>query len=135
MTHTFPVIITVDNREGRLGGGELVRATLSLDEKFTSLAVTKDAVVRQGSQTFLYTVVDGKAVNIPITTGSSNGSFIAVSGEGVTENMAVVVRGNERIFPGSPVQVEGEIDKTSTNPDSEAASEQNNSKSGEGSKS
>jgi RND family efflux transporter MFP subunit len=106
-THTFPVIVEVDNRDHRLGGGMLVRATLSLDDVFTSLAVSKDAVVRQGNQTMVYTIADGKAVPIPVVTTSTEGNMIAVRGEGLGEGMPVVVRGNERIFPGSPVRTAG----------------------------
>jgi len=108
-THTYRVIIAVDNQDRRLGGGMLVRATVSLSEKFESLAVSKDAIVRQGIQTTVYTITDGKAVPIPVTVGSTSGDMIAVTGEGLSEGTPVVVRGNERIFPGSPVR---EADKT-----------------------
>ncbi len=104
-THTFPVIVTVTNPDGKLGGGMLVRATLSLDEVFTSLSVSKDAIIRQGTQTMVYTIAEGKAAPIPVQTSSSEGDRIAIQGRGLTEGMPVVVRGNERIFPGSPVQV------------------------------
>ena len=107
-THTFPVIMTVDNRSGRLGGGKLVRATLSLEETFTSFSVSKDAIVRQGLQTLVYTIADGKAVSVSVVESSTDGQFVAISGEGLKEGMPVVVRGNERIFPGSPVKVAGE---------------------------
>ncbi|MCH7547994.1 MAG: efflux RND transporter periplasmic adaptor subunit [Candidatus Krumholzibacteriota bacterium] len=103
-THTFPVIITVDNSDQRLGGGMLVRATLSLNKKFTSLAVHKDAIVRQGAQTLVYTIEEGKAVAVTVRIGSMSGDMVAISGDGVSEGMPVVVRGNERIFPGSPVR-------------------------------
>jgi membrane fusion protein (multidrug efflux system) len=106
-THTYPVIITVDNSEGRLGGGALVRATLSLDQMFTSLAVSKDAIVRQGPQTMIYTIHDGQAAPIPVMITSDQGTMVAVAGEGLTQGMPVVVRGNERIFPGSPVRTAG----------------------------
>lgn len=102
--HTFPVIVTVDNKEGRLGGGMLVKATLSLSDSFSSLAVSKDALVRQGSQTMVYTIVEGKASPITVSTSSTDGKMVAVEGQGLTEGMPIVVRGNERIFPGSPVQ-------------------------------
>ncbi len=102
-THTFPVIVTVDNAEGRLGSGMLVRAVLSLKATFSSLAVSKDAIVRQGNQSMIYTIVDGKAAPIPVTTSSNNGELVAITGPGITEGMPVVVRGNERIFPGAPV--------------------------------
>jgi RND family efflux transporter MFP subunit len=103
-THTYRAIVTVDNKDHRLGGGMLVRATLSLSDKFESLAVSKDAIVRQNGQTMVYTIADGKAVPIPVTVGSTSGDMIAITAEGLSEGMPVVVRGNERIFPGSPVR-------------------------------
>jgi len=109
-THTFPVIIKVPNPEGVIAGGKLVNATLSFDETFSSLAVSKDAIIRNGIQTMVYTIVDGKAAPINVMTKSDNGVMVAVEGEGLSEGMPVVVRGNERIFPGSPVRVAG--DKT-----------------------
>lgn len=105
-THTFPVILAVDNKEGRLGSGMLVRATLSLKGKFSSLAVAKDAIVRQGEQTLVYTVVDGKAVPVPVRTRSSLGEMVAVEGDGLAAGQPVVVRGNERLIPGGPVRME-----------------------------
>jgi multidrug efflux pump subunit AcrA (membrane-fusion protein) len=107
-THTFPVIIDVPNPEGKLGGGMLVRATLLLDNKFNSLAVSKDAIVRQGNQTMVYTVADGKAAPVPVVTTSTDGKMVAVVSEQLSAGMPVVVRGNERIFPGSPVNVAGQ---------------------------
>lgn len=104
-THTFPVLIEVPNSEGLLGGGMLVRVTLSLDQQFSSLAVSKDAIVRQGNQTMVYTVADGKAQPVPVITSSTDGVWIAVEGQGLSAGMPVVTRGNERIFPGSPIRV------------------------------
>lgn len=110
-THTFPVLITVKNPNGKIAGGKLVRATLSLKEVFTSLAVHKDAIVRQGLQTAVYTVNDGKAMMIPVMTSSTDGKMIAVKSPQLTEGMPVVVRGNERIFPNAPVQISGQQTK------------------------
>lgn len=105
-THTFPVLVTIREANGRIGAGKLVRATLSLDDTFSSLAVSKDAIVRQGLMTSVFTIVDGKAAPISVQTSSTSGKMIAVQGEGLEEGMQVVIRGNERIFPGSPVRVE-----------------------------
>ena len=130
-THTFPLIVAVPNKDGRLGSGMLVKATVSLTGKFSSLAVSKDAIVRQGNQTLVYTIVDGKATPITVTTSSSNGTMIAVSGDGLKDGMPVVVRGNERIFPGSPVRTpdEGQEDQEST---PERASAEDGPKDGDG---
>ena len=102
-THTFPIIIEADNSGGRLGGGMLVRTTLSLNEQFTSLAVSKDAIVRQGDKTMVYTVNEGKATPIPVTITSTDGQILAVESQMLQIGMQVVVRGNERIYPGATV--------------------------------
>lgn len=104
-THTFPVIVAVNNKDGQLGSGMLVRTTVSLKGTFSSLAVSKDAIIRQGDRTMVYTVVEGKASPINVTMSSSEGTMVAVKGDGLQEGMPVVIRGNERIFPGSPVRM------------------------------
>lgn len=105
-THTFPVFVSVENKDGYLGGGMLVKAQLSLNKKFTSLAVSKDAIVRDGLQTMVYTIEDGKAVRIAVVASSTVGEMTAISGNRLKEGMPVIVRGNERIFPGSPVKLQ-----------------------------
>lgn len=106
-THTFPVMISVPNPEGRLASGMLVRATLTLKKTFRSLAVSKDAVVREGERTFVYTVADGQAAQVPVRARARLGTWVAIEGDGLAAGQQVVVRGNERLFPGSPVRVAG----------------------------
>ena len=103
-THTFPVIISFDNENEELGSGMLVKATLFLNESFTSLAVPKDAIIRQGSRTLVYCVFEGKATSTYVQIGSTDGEMIAIQSEQLEEGMPVVTRGNERIFPGSAVR-------------------------------
>ena len=96
---------TIANPEDRLGGGALVRATLSLDQQFTSLAVSKDAIVRQGPQTLVYTIQDGQAAPLPVMITSEQETMVAIAGQGITNGMTVVVRGNERLRDGQTVRV------------------------------
>lgn len=107
-THTFPVTITVSNGDRRLGSGMLVRATLELAGMFRSLAVAKDAIVRQGEATLVYTVKGGQAHPVPVRTLASQGDRVAIEGDGLAVGQAIVVRGNERLFPGSPVRLAGD---------------------------
>ncbi len=108
-THTFPVFVEIDNTSGRIGSGMLVRARVALDNRFTSMAVHKDALVRQGENLLIYAVNEGTAVPIPVITTSTQGEYVAVtSPAGLQPGMPVVIRGNERIFPGAPVQILGE---------------------------
>ncbi len=104
-THTFPVIIEVDNADGGLGSGMLVRAALALDGTFTGLGVSKDAIVRRDDRTVVYTVAGGVATEVRVSTGASLGSLVAIEGDGLAAGREVIVRGNERLSDGSPVEL------------------------------
>lgn len=108
-THTFPVIVGVDNPDGRLAGGMLVRAHLRLRGTFEHLGVSKDAVVRQDGLTVVYTVNEDIATRTPVRVLAQDESFVAIEALSGSLNagQAVVVRGNERIFDGSPVRIAG----------------------------
>ncbi len=105
-THTFPVLIEVDNDGGRLGSGMLVRAALALEGTFVGLGVSKDAIVRQADRTIVYTVADGTASEVPVTIRGTLGTLVAIEGDGLRAGQDVVVRGNERIADGSAVRVD-----------------------------
>ena len=115
-THTFPVLIAVDNREGHLGSGMLVRAVVDLQAKMISLAVPKDALVRQGETTIVYTVDGDQATPVPVHVRASQGAHVAVEPVVDPSHLAagqqVVVRGNERLMPGSRVQIRGTKETT-----------------------
>jgi RND family efflux transporter MFP subunit len=106
-THTYPVIIRVPNPDKLLGGGKLVRVDLDLSDLYTGLAIDKDAIIRQGEQTIVYTIKEGNAAPLPVITGSTKGRLISIEGDGIVEGLPVIVRGNERVFPGSPVTYAG----------------------------
>lgn len=106
-THTFPVIIEVENANGSLGSGMLVRAVLALEGTFSSLGITKDAIVRQDNRTLVYTVADGVATEVEVETRGSSGMMVAIDGDGLEVGQQVIVRGNERLIDGSPVMDAG----------------------------
>ena len=103
-THTFPVIIEVDNDGGRLGSGMLVRAALALAETFVGLGVSKDAIVRQRERAVVFTVTGGVASEVAVRIRGTLGTLVAIEGDGLRAGQDVVVRGNERISDGSPVR-------------------------------
>ena len=108
-THTFPVIIEVENANGHLGSGMLVRAALALEGKFTSLGISKDAIVREADRALIYTVEDGAASEVAVTIRGSLGTMVAIEADGLAVGTPVIVRGNERIAAGSPVQVDNDL--------------------------
>jgi len=103
-SRTFPVHIEIGNPEGLIKPGMLGRATIPTGERQKAVLVPKDALVLTSTGTVVYTVVDQQARLVPVRTGAEHGSNIEVEGD-IEPGFDVVVRGNERLRPGQPVQV------------------------------
>jgi len=100
---TFPIKVSISNRDGRVAVGMLAQAALPVGPPRPSIIVPKDAVVSQGSSRFVYVVApDSTAAMTPVTVGTGAGSWIAVAGD-LRAGQAVVTRGNERLRPGQKV--------------------------------
>lgn len=67
------------------------------------LTVSKDAIVRSGERQSVFVVVDGKALAKTVQLGESIGSRYEVL-QGLAAGDVVVVRGNEGLRSGQPVQ-------------------------------
>lgn len=113
-SRTFPVRIVVENPlvDGghNLLPGMLTHVAIPLGTPASALLAPKDALRLGGSTPILVRVTDGKAEFVPVTTGRSDGERIEVRSVGdatLSEGDQVVVRGNERLRPGQPVQVPG----------------------------
>ncbi|HKY33314.1 MAG TPA: efflux RND transporter periplasmic adaptor subunit [Candidatus Polarisedimenticolia bacterium] len=103
---TFPLKVTIPNREGRIGVGMLAHVTFPAGESYRATVVPKDAVVTQGRERFVYRIGDdGTAQLVAVTPGQGVGDWVAVEGE-LKPGEKVVTRGNERLRPGLPVRGE-----------------------------
>ena len=105
---TFPVRVEIENPGDRIAAGMLAEVGLPQGSPETSILVPKDAIVTQGRGRSVF-VVEGEpgqetATPRPVTTGVGRGLWVAVTG--VEAGERVVTRGNERLFPGVPLQVE-----------------------------
>lgn len=67
------------------------------------VTVSKDAIVRTGGRDQVFVVIDGKAVAKTVRLGESVGSRYQVL-QGLSAGDTVVVRGNESLRSGQPVQ-------------------------------
>jgi len=119
----FPVEVHVENKGLLLQEGMLARVAFALGLSRSVLMVDKDALIRKGSETFLFTVEESKAVKKSVSVGRGKGGFIEVDGK-LHVGDAVVIRGNERLREGSAVQVvsegAGPNEAVSPTPDSES---------------
>jgi RND family efflux transporter MFP subunit len=103
-SRTFPVKVSVENRDNHIKGGMLCRVNLATGKTDRVLAVPKDAVVNMGQSHLIYVVQEGVAKPLPVQLGNASDSMIEIKG-GVEPGMQVVIRGNERLRPGQPVQI------------------------------
>jgi multidrug efflux pump subunit AcrA (membrane-fusion protein) len=103
---TFPATVAVENPDTHLKSGFVARVTLTVGQQHNALMVPKDAIVTQGPRHIVYAVRDGKATPLPVERRMFHEGFAVVSGA-LKPGEQVVVRGNERLRPGQPVQIAG----------------------------
>lgn len=102
--HLFPVEIHLKNKDLAIKGGMLARIKFSLGLLRNVTMVHKDAVITRGTRTYLFVEDQGTVKQVFVTTGQAKGEFIEVRGP-LKEGEMVVIRGNERIRGGQPVQI------------------------------
>jgi membrane fusion protein (multidrug efflux system) len=103
---TFPVWIRVDNADGKLLPGMTVKAELPTGQRGESLVVPRDAVQVVAGGARVFAVRGGVALPVPVKVRfATDGKFVVEAELGPGEQ--VVTEGNERLFPGQPVQVQG----------------------------
>jgi RND family efflux transporter MFP subunit len=104
--HTFPVKVRVPNPDLVIKSGMLARVTLAVGRPRRALLAPIDAVYTTPNQRVVFAVLGGRAMPIPVRIGPVHGRHIEVMGQ-LRPGMLVVVRGNERLFPGQPVRPVG----------------------------
>jgi RND family efflux transporter MFP subunit len=70
-----------------------------------TVVVPRDALVLGAVGTRVVRAVDGKADLVPVTVLASSETEALVRGKGLTVDAPLVVRGNERLFPGQALHV------------------------------
>jgi len=106
-TGNFEVRVGMDNAEGLPLSGMVARVDLPVGPQGLLLTVPRDAVVRRGERTHVVIVDEGKAKILPVQVAGNLGDDVIVRGQGLQAEQLVVVRGNERLFPGMPVRIDG----------------------------
>ncbi|RXK11643.1 hypothetical protein CP965_12795 [Halarcobacter mediterraneus] len=106
LTRTFPVKFKADVNNGFIFDGQEAKVSLSKNAKTEALVVPRDSVIKRFGQNVVFIVTDKMiAKMIPVQVIGYLGKKVAIQGEGLSVGMDVVSKGNERVFPDSPVQV------------------------------
>ena len=86
--------------------GQTVVVRVPLGAPRNIMAVHKDAIIRRGSNAIVYVVVDNVANPKTVELGDAVGAKFEVL-SGLTDGDSVVIRGNERLRPGTSVNTGG----------------------------
>ena len=108
-TRTFPLKIRVTDGTSLLEGME-ARVKLPIGEKIETLLVPRDAVLSKFGETSVILVVDSKAMILPVKVVGYRGMMAGINAKKISEGMKVIVKGNERLTDGQPVNILKEVE-------------------------
>lgn len=103
-TRTLRLRARLPNPDSLLRPGMFARVALILEKREKALLVPEQAIVPQGQRTFVFRVVDGKAVLTPVTLGQRRPGQVEIL-EGVKANELIVTDGQIKLRDGIPVSV------------------------------
>lgn len=105
LSRLFPVRIAVDNAAGLLRPGMSLNAMVPTNSSEQYITVHKDAIVRTPTGEVVYYSNDGVSAIAPIERLFAIGERMAVRSPVLRAGMSVVTSGNERMFPGQPLNI------------------------------
>ena len=103
-TRTFPVKLSFDKAPKPLYDGMEANLQIESGASVTAFIVPRDAIIKRFGQQVIFANADGKAMMLPVQVVGYDKDGVAVNAQGLSEGMRVVTKGNERIFPNSPLQ-------------------------------
>ena len=103
-TRTFPVKLSFVKNPEFLFEGMAATIEIQSGQNVQALLVPRDAILKRFGQNVVFIDDKGSAMMIPVTTVGYTKGKVAVNGAGLREGARVVTKGNERIFPKSPLK-------------------------------
>jgi len=105
LTRTFPVRFKANVGDMFIYDGAQAIVGFAKNAKIQALVINRDAVIKRFNMDVVFAVVENKAVMIPVQIIGFVGRNAAITGKGLIEDMNIVVKGNERIFPKMDVKI------------------------------
>ncbi|MEC9373238.1 MAG: efflux RND transporter periplasmic adaptor subunit [Planctomycetota bacterium] len=112
LSRMFPVRIRLDNPDDKLKPGMSISGLAPTGERTPMLTVHKDAILRDDVGAFVYFDGGGMAAVARIEPLFAIGDRMVVRSGQLRPGAALVVEGNERLFPGQPLTILGTIGST-----------------------
>lgn len=102
-SRTFPLQISLPNPDLRIKGGLLARVSISGNSRI-ALLIPKDALVLDKGKASVIVIRKNKTRQITVKIGQAYGHMVEITGR-VKKGDKVVVKGNERLYPGQTVKI------------------------------
>lgn len=108
LSKLFPVRVRLDNKDLTLKPGMSVVGLVPTGANAPTLTISKDGILRDDAGEYVYFNAGGIAAPARITTlfGLPN-NRVAIRSDSLPPGAGIVVEGNERMFPGQPLQIQG----------------------------
>jgi RND family efflux transporter MFP subunit len=103
-TRVFAVRITINGQTDRLKPGMFARGEIAVGKRVGATVVPANAVLRDGQEASVVTVVAGKAKRVKVRTGLETNGLTEVAG--LTPGTVVVTSGQTGLSDGTPVRTE-----------------------------
>jgi HlyD family secretion protein len=103
-TQAYAVKVMIDNPGGSLRPGMLARLSFPLESLTGCLAVPNAAIFMEGGAEYVYTVKDGRARKVQVTTGLSDETLTQIVA-GLSEGDLVITEGHDLLNDGDAVKI------------------------------
>jgi len=108
-TRTFRVLADIPDPAGNLAPGLTVRVAVPTEERRRRMLVAKAAVIETAGGAVVWKLGDGEGggtvgIQVPVEVLFPVGGRVAVVADGLAVGDQVIVEGNERLRPGTPVR-------------------------------
>ncbi len=105
LTRTYRTKIVIDNSEGLLRPGMIVRTIFERQNLSQVISAPLYAVLDRDGEKVVFVAEDGIARRVPVQTGSSVGQRILVTA-GLEPGQQLVVKGQQLLIDGAKIQVQ-----------------------------
>jgi len=103
-TRTFPIKLSFEKVPKNIYEGMSAKIELQSGQNVQALLVPRDAILKRFGQNVIFIDAKGSAMMLPVQVVGYTDGKVAVNAAGLSEGARVVTKGNERIFPKSPLK-------------------------------
>jgi RND family efflux transporter MFP subunit len=103
-TRTFPIKVRVEDKSEGLVEGMEAKVILPIGEKQNCLTVPRDAVINKFGMNVVFTSDNSIAKMHPVQILGYDGMIAGIQSMDLKKGVKVIVRGNERVQEGQPVE-------------------------------